>query len=117
MAKTQASILIKRDLTVGNEDKFVEYLFFDKNSAQLQTIAAEIIRHLRSHGHLAVDNTILTPGNRKSYYTALARLKALGLIEKKDNRYIVIQKFPRNLTKLSEYAEDIYNDASKAGKS
>jgi len=109
MAKTKALIMLKQFKgSISNESEFVDFLFFEKNREALKTLAETMIKHLREFGSLPIDNNIRTPYNRKSYYTVLAKFKALGLIERKSNQYTVIPTLAKNLDKIASYAETIH---------
>lgn len=110
--RTQASIWIDKKKTspIDIQD-FFKTIFFKGESETKIGVAELIIKKIINEGFDESEREkILDSSNitQKQYYSVLARMKAIGLIKKKDGSYIIDKSFINSLSKLSNFWESIY---------
>lgn len=109
--KTQATLWIDKKKEAPRDiESFLHSVFYKgKNKIQVIETAEIIIKHILDKGYNefmrdeVIDTTNIT---KKQYYSILGRLKALGLIKKKQGNYILSNDFCKSLNRLKEYWEN-----------
>ncbi len=116
--KTQNSIWINTRKKLPTDiDDFLTAIFYDKlykkdkTGIQVRNTAEYILRKIIYESFRDTDKKACLEACRVSegqYYTILSRLKSCGLIEKKEEEYIIKKQFSKSLNYLSNYWESIY---------